>query len=154
MTHVQIKDYILLMLGAPVLTIELDENQIEAAISTTELTLEAKIERAGYKLEEEKIKSYYTKLLQEGALWRTMMILARIRSKFKSPMPDGSALDGNELFVQAYNYKEQWDADCSRYWARAEDHPLFEKVLLKLITKGHKEEAVDIAKSIIAELRK
>ena len=150
----QIRDYVLLMLGAPVLQIELDEKQIDFIIDSTEDKLRSKIEQAGFKLEEEVNSPRYNRFMQEGALWGAMVVLGRIRRKFKSILPDGSALDGKDLSIESLNLKEQWVEEVNLTWPKAQDHPLFEKILLELIKKGHHDKAVDIAKSIVAKLNK
>lgn len=105
----QVKDYVLMMLGAPVIKIELDKTQLDMCVSTV-------IEEISQIIEERAFVGYSSKifsLLQDGTLAMAMIMLGRIRSKYESVPGPGDApirLDGKTLVAegtaQLANYKD------------------------------------------------
>jgi hypothetical protein len=69
----KIRDYILLMFGAPVVTIELDESQLDHAIDSAHKYME-KHSAVGDEC-----------LLQDGAYYHAMVMLGHVRGKFGMP---------------------------------------------------------------------
>ena len=70
------KDYVLLMLGAPVVKIELDPMQLDAAVNLSIEMVEAHMGHALVPL------GWYRELVRMGALARAKIMLGRIRSKY------------------------------------------------------------------------
>lgn len=93
--HAQIEDFVLLMLGAPVLKIELDPQQLAFVVEEAEREIAAQETKEGRTVKE----AVRNRLLQQGALANAKIILGRIRSKYaKAPGPDGGIqLDGPAL---------------------------------------------------------
>lgn len=102
-------DYILLMLGAPVVKIELDKAQLELCFELAKKHLSVPVPDPE-KLDETQTKRYEL-LLREGSLIHAKMILGRIRSKFKSVPGPGKKdllLDGPALLTEAHWQLEEW----------------------------------------------
>lgn len=98
-----IGEYVLLMLGAPVVKIELDPKQLEACVDTAEREVDillAKVEA----------QHRYT-MVQERSLIEAMNLLARIRGKYKKiPGPNGGLqMDSKELIKTASEMLGQWN---------------------------------------------
>lgn len=98
MDNKEIYDSILLMLGAPIVKIELDESQIDYAIKVAEEIIEDrrnKSYRKNVSIEE------YSTILKDLSLAKAKNILGRIRSKH-IPLPSGM-MDGASLIAES-NY--------------------------------------------------
>lgn len=105
-----IRDYILLMLGAPVVKIELDPQQLDFCIEITEKKLESISETHG--CTRKPTVNQYTTLLTEGALAHAKYMLGRIRSKYKSPPGiKGVMMDGEALVAEAKQDLADWKAE-------------------------------------------
>ncbi len=105
MTNEEIKNYVLLMLGAPVIKIELDEEQIEMSIDHARKVVSQYQEKAQKEVSESQI----AQLIQEGSLANCMVILGHIRSKYSQiDDGDGICLSGKRLLRDGYNCKELW----------------------------------------------
>ena len=92
-----LRDFVLMMLGAPVNTIELNEEQVETCINYGIQALESSI---GEKLSEDfELDDEGKNLLQISSLAFAKIALGRIRSKFDSVPGSGSGLklDGKAL---------------------------------------------------------
>lgn len=111
--HDCIKDYILLMLGAPVVKIELDETQISMCINRTCQLMSSVAKVSDWS---EKVQLMFA---QEGALAQAKMILGRIRAKYgldskgvNSKSKSGTnvvcALDGNQLLAEGEKQYQDW----------------------------------------------
>jgi hypothetical protein len=104
-----VKDYVLLMLGAPVVKIELDEAQLDLCVDQAQMKVDIRMNRAEWDQVESDI---YLSLVQEGALVYGKMILGRIRSKFHGAPncnPAIPAMDGPALLEEAYGDLERWE---------------------------------------------
>lgn len=104
----QIKDYVLMMLGAPVIKIELDQAQLDFILdSSMEFICERydKVE-GDKKFDEAELR----RLVQEGALAIGKVILGRIRSKFQNPPGPGGSLklDGKQLLAEGNKEMKEW----------------------------------------------
>ncbi len=95
-TENEVKDYILLMLGAPVVKIELDDQQLK--LCCTQAMEE--IEESPYIIEKSKIK--------QGALAFAKIMLGRVRSKFQPPPGTLSAIDGATLLEEGERDLWNW----------------------------------------------
>lgn len=96
------KEFVLLMLGAPVVSIELDERQLDLCVNEAIDALEAHYPNALLP------EGMYTRLAKDGALALAKTMLGRIRSKFSHyPGPCHEiCLDGETLLAEG---KEGWD---------------------------------------------
>jgi hypothetical protein len=105
MDHKQIegmKDYVYLMLGAPVIKIELTDSQVISCITTAEFDVQTWIDSADLG------EDVYVDLVQQKALIRAMLLLARIRGKYDKieGMPQ---LDAKALIKMAADEELRWD---------------------------------------------
>jgi len=96
----ELKDYIMLMLGAPVVEIELDDKQIDLAIEVTEKRLNEQIDWQEH-------KETYERLLRYGSLCQSKIILGRIRSKFVGL--DSTPDDGRTLLREGHDHLGYWE---------------------------------------------
>lgn len=102
----QITDYVLLMLGAPVIKIELDPQQLDLVLTETINIVDERLNR----VPEDKLRKTCLRLVQEGALVHAKIVLGRIRSKFQSPPGPGGRiiLDGKQLLKEASEDMTCW----------------------------------------------
>lgn len=93
----QVRDYVLLMLGAPVVKIELDEKNVDLFIEkATEDTMNA-------------IHRTNLTLIKMGALALAKIMLGRIRGKYKNiPGPGDVTLDGTSLLKEGNADLVEW----------------------------------------------
>lgn len=99
-----IKDYILLMLGAPVLKIELDDKQLKFA---TAEAVEHVAHRVRDNLDEHGRRKFLA-VVKQGAYIKAKHILGRIRSKFKNGGPLDMKLDGELLLKESKEELKDW----------------------------------------------
>lgn len=104
----QMGEYILMMLGAPVVKIELDKEQVELAIDQSLRHVDSYY--VDKTIEVDKQKERALLLVHEGAYILAKLMLGRIRSKFVSPPgPGGSIkLDGPALVKEANQEFKNW----------------------------------------------
>jgi len=109
-----IKDFVLLMLGAPVVKIELDENQVALCVDRTCDMMETSSRVTKW--------SDSLKLLvaQDGALAQAKLILGRVRAKYgfidtkgvksksKSTTNSFVPLDGHQLLQEGERQYQSW----------------------------------------------
>jgi hypothetical protein len=104
----QVTDYVLLMLGAPVIKIEMDPQQIDLVLAETINIIDERLSR----VPEDKVRKTCLRLVQEGALVHAKIVLGRIRSKFESPPGPGPGgrikLDGKQLLKEASEDMACW----------------------------------------------
>jgi len=102
----QIKDYVLLMLGAPVIKIEIDPQQLDLVLAEATTVVDERLSR----VPEDKVKTTALRLVQEGALIHAKIVLGRIRSKFESPPGPGGKikLDGKQLLNESRDEMHWW----------------------------------------------
>lgn len=95
----KITDYVLAMLGAPIIKIELDPQNIENAVDSATNTFTAYAKMSERTLSDEMTR----KLIQDGTLAYAKLMLGHIRRKYKNPPgPSGGIqLDGQQLINEA-----------------------------------------------------
>ena len=99
----QLKDYVLLLLGAPCLKIELDDKQLDACIETAI----ADVESYFNKFESKNLSAgEYYNLVQRATLAKATLILSRIRGKYKGDKV--IKLDAAELYKQSREDDKAW----------------------------------------------
>ena len=113
----EIKDYVLLMLGAPVVKVELDESQLELCVSRVCDFMDQSAVVAGWE-ESRKVME-----AQDGALAHAKLMLGRIRNKFRvdpkgvtlTSTPDGAIhslpADGERLLDEGEREYKAWRAN-------------------------------------------
>ena len=92
----EIKDHILLMLGAPVVKVELDEKQLDHCVEVATRAID-NLRTASHKLMSD---SRVEELTKQYALGNSMIILGHIRGKYKIPNCEG--LDAEYLRDRGY----------------------------------------------------
>jgi len=102
MNNTELKEYIMLMLGAPVISIELDEKQIDLAIEETYRRLDIWAPKTLF----EDNPKLAERLIKDGALSYAKSILGRVRGKFSSEKTDGLILS-----EEAYEEIHDWNAE-------------------------------------------
>lgn len=110
----EITDYVLLMLGAPVIKIELDPQNIEMAVKSANITFTAYAKMSERTLSD----TMSQKLLQEGTLAYAKLMLGHIRRKYSIPIGTESfkgQLDGQQLLNEAKKDIEAYEANLK--WA-------------------------------------
>jgi hypothetical protein len=110
----QIKDYIMLMLGAPVVKIELDDNHLALAVNRTCEMMQTSHKTAKWD------DSFKLMVAQDGALALAKLMLGRIRSKFglidikgvksksKSTAVSFTPMDGQQLLEEGEKQYQSW----------------------------------------------
>ncbi len=98
----QVIDYILLMLGAPVVKIELDKKQLDGCYDTTKRLFEDTSKDSPICGE----KGILNEIFQNIALARATITLGHIRSKYKQP--DGITMDGEYLLEEGRENLQYW----------------------------------------------
>ena len=100
--NAEVKNFILTMLGAPVLSIELNEKMIDTVIEHVKDII--KVYQSELEVNKHKL------LVEEGSLAYCKYILGRIRSKYNTiPGLEGNlVLDGNELISEALSEMTTW----------------------------------------------
>lgn len=98
------REYTLVMLGAPVLKIELDEAQLDLCIEMT-------VDFIGQYEDEikDKERKVFLQQVNEGTCCFAKEILGRIRSKF-AEIPGGIKLDGKDLLKEGRQDLKEWKA--------------------------------------------
>jgi hypothetical protein len=144
------KEYVLMMLGAPVVKIELDEEQIAVAIASAEKYVDTAI----YKGVRQPSTELRVQFVQEGALIYAKMILGRIRSKFKNPPgPNGGLkMDGKDLVAEAREECDEWKQRVWEYCHR--DREMFDWILHDVLRNPNTSprEAVKITEQLMKEV--
>ena len=138
----KVKNYVLAMLGAPVVQVEIDNDQLALCEECAKEFLDQHIRRVNA----EEDPQTYEMALQEGALIYAKMMLGRIRSKYiNTPGPNccsgysgvdsgvGCLLDGGVLLAEAREEIDTWKENVTSYYfpspAKEEDDPLFMTIL-------------------------
>ena len=101
----QIRDYVLLMLGAPVIKVELTEEHLNLCVDLAESDTSAYFEVTDIG------ERHYYDLVQDRAMSKALGILSRIRGKYNfAPGPDGKyiTLDAKQLRQEAHNQNLEW----------------------------------------------
>lgn len=112
-------DYILLMLGSPVVKVELDETQIEFTIQESIKELELRVDPV-----DEKARRKFLALAKQGAYIRSKHILGRIRSKYDKSGPTEMKLDGKVLLAESKEELKEWKKFiCNSYPQEINDAP-------------------------------
>lgn len=143
----KMRDYILMMLGAPVITVELDDAQIDLSIAQAKKYVDC------YLAESEEYDGIREDLIQEGALIYAKMILGRIRCKFQN-VENRPGMDGESLIEETRNELPAWRERVLSYvYDEAEDE-IFLAALTGLLASGsdHKN-AVHDARKIASQVR-
>ena len=108
------RDYIMLMLGAPVLHVELHEDQLKLAIiESQEYVMNAV---PAEHMEKNPVET--NRLIRVGALGYAKLMLGRIRSKYKEGVPGpnpkrGIQLHGGELIEEGNRDISRWKSEVS-----------------------------------------
>jgi hypothetical protein len=111
-----IKDYILLMLGAPVVKIELDDKQVDLCVNRTCDMMDTSERVSKWS------NSFKLMVAQDGALAQAKLILGRVRSKYgligakevktkpksTKTQPVFQPLDGDKLLEEGERQYHDW----------------------------------------------
>ena len=109
----EITDYVLLMLGAPIIKVELDPQNIDMAVKSANITFAAYAKMSDVTLSD----AMTQKLMQEGTLAYAKLMLGHIRRKYTFMIgPDSckGKLDGQLLLsdakedIRAFEEKLMW----------------------------------------------
>jgi len=102
----KIKDFIIAMLGAPIVKIELDDQLLELVVNRTTELMDgsAKVQKWSPAVKQ--------MVAEDGALAQAKLILGRVRGKYKGPLGSGMiVMDGKELLNegerQYFNWQEK-----------------------------------------------
>lgn len=107
-----VKEYIMLMLGAPVVQIELDDKHLTFAVNEAlaRVTYQAGTQPPGEVAGHHQTNCVF--LVEEGALAYAKLILGRIRSKFHGAMIGAlQPSDGESLLREGENELGMWKSD-------------------------------------------
>lgn len=108
-----VKDYVLLMLGAPVVQVELTDQQLEACIAQAISDFSVAFSKAlaqGAKIPD----AVKNDLIQTKALIEAIFVLSRIRGKCKNMPNTPLKLDGKQLFSHAKIMLTEWNNKIKR----------------------------------------
>lgn len=112
----EIKDYVLFVLGAPLVKVELDDRQLDCAVDMALETV------AVFSVFSESAKADWKKitawLAKKGALAYAKLMLGHVRRKFSVvPSPSGCvALDGQQLVEEAYRDLQAFEKEVVRFY--------------------------------------
>ena len=105
-----IKDYVLMMLGAPIVKIELKDEQLEACVKTSIRWIED-YKKRGQKTPTE---SRIDQLTQEMSLAMAMTMLGHVRGKYSGTPREDVELDGKYMRKQGWKQMQQVDEDARK----------------------------------------
>ncbi len=105
----QVKDYVLLMLGAPVIKLEFTEDQLNFCYEHSLMAIREAFSRKKYFNLLDSARAQDTNFLCEGALAHATIMLARIRmQQGLPPGPDGKFLDPQALYEEGKERLASW----------------------------------------------
>lgn len=146
----EIKNYIKLMLGAPVITVELDDSQIELAITNSTITVNNYQAKSQKNVSQDKV----TELIKWGALANAMICLGHIRARNSEPWDEGVAFDPEIMITKGWECKDQWINEMKYTFYFDSDNLL--SILCSLLSRPDlpPDECPEIALRIMKEINK